>query len=136
MRFHPDASRKPDNRLQYVLCGVWILSYFAVRLILKAMGAPAAEWSRLAVAMVPLIPFTLFLMTFIRAIRKADELERRVQLEALAIAFPLALVLIMVLALVQVAIPLDTDRWSYRHVWPFFFFFWLFGLTVARQRYQ
>jgi len=45
-------------------------------------------------------------------------------------------VLIMVLALVQVAIPLDTDRWSYRHVWPFFFFFWLFGLTVARQRYQ
>src|SRR6476659_1036563 len=100
MRFHPDAPRTPDNRLQYVLCGVWILSYFAARLILKAMGEPTAQWSRLGVALLPLVPFILFLVTFIRAIRKADELERRVQLEALAIAFPLALVLIMVLALV------------------------------------
>jgi len=136
MQSQSRTERKPDNRLQYVLCGVWILSYFAARLVLKAMGEPAAEWSRLAVALLPLVPFVLFLMTFIRSIRKADELERKVHLEALAIAFPLGLVLIMILALVQVAIPLNTDTWSYRHVWPFFFFFWLFGLTVARQRYQ
>ena len=130
------ATRTDRAPLQYVLCGVWIISYFAARLLLKAMGPPAADWSRLAVALLPLIPFVLFLVTFIGAIRKADELERKIHLEALAIGFPLSLVLIMVLALVQVAMPLNTDDWSYRHVWPFFFFFWLFGLTVARQRYQ
>lgn len=125
-----------QDRRVVVYCTLWILSYFAARVALKAMGPPAAEWSRLAVALVPLIPFVLFLVEFIGSIRKADELERRVHLEALAIAYPLALVLIMVLALVQVAMPLNMDDWSYRHVWPFLPIFWLGGQMIARRRYQ
>ena len=115
---------------------IWILSYFGARLVLKSMGAPHADWTRVGVALVPLVPFVIFLWTFIGEMRKADELERRINLEALAWAYPLAMVLIMVLALMQLAMPLKEEDWSYRHVWPFFWVFWLFGQAFARRRYQ
>jgi hypothetical protein len=115
---------------------VWILSYFAARVMLKSMGAPHADWARVGVALVPLIPFVLFLWTFIGDMRNADEMERRINLEALAWAYPLAMVLIMVLALLQLAMPLKPEDWSYRHIWPFFWVFWLFGQAFARRRYQ
>ena len=100
------------------------------------MGSPQADWNRLAVALVPLVPFVAFLWKFIALMREADELERRIQLEALAIAFPLAMVLLMVLALVQLAMPLNPDDWSYRHVWYFLPIFWFGGQAIARRRYQ
>lgn len=115
---------------------IWILTYFGARLLLKSMGPPRADWARIGVALVPLVPFVIFLWTFIGDMRRADELERRINLEALAWAYPLAMVLIMVLALMQIAMPLKDDDWSYRHVWPFFWVFWLFGQAFARRRYQ
>jgi hypothetical protein len=115
---------------------VWLISYFGARALLEWMGPPHANWARLGVALVPLVPFVAFLWKFIGSMREADELERRIQLEALAIAYPLAIVLIMLLALVQLAMPLNPDDWSYRHVWPFLPIFWLGGQAIARRRYQ
>jgi len=115
---------------------VWILTYFGARLVLKSMGPPQADWARVGVALVPLVPFMIFLWTFINDMRQADEMERRIHLEALAWAYPLAMVLIMVLALMQLAMPLKEADWGYRHVWPFFWVFWLFGQAFARRRYQ
>ncbi len=115
---------------------VWVITYFGARAILEQMGSAQADWNRLAVALVPLVPFVAFLWKFIAFMREADELERRIQLEALAIAFPLAMVLLMVLALVQLAMPLNPDDWSYRHVWYFLPIFWFGGQAIARRRYQ
>ena len=115
---------------------VWVITYFGARGLLEQMGSPQADWNRLAVALVPLVPFVAFLWKFIAFIRDADELERRIQLEALAIAFPMAMVLLMVLALVQLAMPLNPDDWSYRHVWYFLPIFWFGGQAIARRRYQ
>jgi hypothetical protein len=106
------------------------------RAVLEWMGDGQPAGSRLAVALIPIIPFAAFIWKFIGALRQADELERRIQLEALAIAFPLAMVLLMILALVQLAMPLNPDDWSYRHVWYFLPIFWLGGLSIARRRYQ
>ncbi|HLE56703.1 MAG TPA: hypothetical protein VJB15_06450 [Rhodothermia bacterium] len=115
---------------------LWVISYFGARAALEQMGSPQPDWNRLAVALVPLVPFVAFLWKFIALMREADELERRIQLEALAIAFPLAMVLLMVLALVQLAMPLNPDDWSYRHVWYFLPIFWFGGQAIARRRYQ
>jgi hypothetical protein len=71
-----------------------------------------------------------------QALRDLDELERRIQLEALAIAFPGALLLIMTLGLLQLAIPLSPADWSYRHIWPFLFLFYFLGLALTRRRYR
>jgi hypothetical protein len=79
--------------------------------------------------------FAYFLWSFIRALRSADELERRIQLEALATAFPLGLLLLTTLGLVQRAVTLSFEDWSYNHVWPMFALFYLAGLMIARRRY-
>ncbi|RIK73904.1 hypothetical protein DCC62_16355 [candidate division KSB1 bacterium] len=65
-----------------------------------------------------------------------DELERRIQLEALVIAFPLAILLIMTLGLLELAVPLSPENWSYRHIWPFLTMFYFIGLAIARKRYE
>jgi hypothetical protein len=115
---------------------VWFLSYFGARAALERMNDGADGYGRLAVAIVPIVPFALFLWYFIRGLRKGDELERKIQLEALAIAFPLAILLLMILALVELAHPLNPDDWSYRHVWTFLPVFWLAGQMIARRKYQ
>ena len=130
------ARRRTSGTATVVWGIVWVLTYFGARALLETIGAPHADWRRLGVALLPLIPFAAFLWTFITLMRQADELERRIQLEALAIAYPLAMVLLMVLALVQLAMPLNPDDWSYRHVWQFLPIFWLGGQMIARRRYQ
>jgi hypothetical protein len=74
-------------------------------------------------------------VTFIRGIRSADELERRIQLEALAFAFPVGLLLLTTLGLAQRAVTLRFEDWSYNHVWPMFVVFYLAGVALARKRY-
>jgi len=131
------AVDRSNRGTQAVVWGiVWVISYFGARMALEQMGELPPDISRIVVALVPLLPFMAFLWKFISFMRAADELERRIQLEALAIAFPLAMVLLMVLALVQLATPLNPDDWSYRHVWQFLPVFWLGGQAIARRRYQ
>jgi hypothetical protein len=112
----------------------WLVLYWAVRFTLEA-HPEMADGRRLALSFLPAPVFALFLVLFVASLRRADELERRIQLEALAVAFPLGLLLLTTLALVQRARELDPQNWSYNHVWPMFAFFYLFGLMFARRRY-
>jgi hypothetical protein len=68
---------------------LWLVLYFGIRLFLAAR-TDLGSGVRLSLAFIPTPVFALFLWNFVRAIRGADELERRIQLEALAVAFPLA----------------------------------------------
>ena len=110
-----------------------IVLFFAARIALELPDLPTAL--RVVIALVPLPVFIWLLVAFIRDVREADELERRIQLEALAVAFPLTLLLVMTLGLLQIAIPLPPEDWSYRHIWPLLYVFYLVGLTNARRRY-
>jgi hypothetical protein len=112
----------------------WLVLYFCVRLTLEFRVA-SAPTLRLVLALLPVPVFALFLWTFVRSVRGADELERRIQLEALAVAFPLGLLLLTSLGLVQRAVELNFQNWSYNHVWPMFALFYIVGLTAARRRY-
>jgi hypothetical protein len=128
-------SKGPNGRLVLALLVAWLVSYFAVRFTLEATRQLPGG-ARLAMAFIPTPLFALFLWNFIKSIRAADELERRIQLEALAIAFPLALVLITTLGLAQRAVALNFQDWSYNHVWPMLAVFYLAGVTIARKRYS
>ena len=132
----PTTGKSRSGKVALTWGIVWMLSYFGARAALEWMGDRQPAGPRLAVALIPIVPFAAFIWKFIGSLREADELERRIQLEALAIAFPLAMVLLMILALVQLAMPLNPDDWSYRHVWYFLPIFWLGGLSMARRRYQ
>lgn len=117
-----------------VSAAAWIITYFLARVFVENTGLSTGL--RLFVALVPIIPFSIFLIAVLVGIREMDELHRRVHLEALAIAFPLTMFLIMLLGLVELVLPLSPDDWSYRHVWQFLPVFYFIGLAFTWRRYQ
>lgn len=125
----------PSGRLVIGLLIAWLAAYFAVRLTLD-VNPNMASRVRLALAFSPTPIFALFLWQFLRRIRAADELERRIQLEAFGFAFLLGFVLLTTLGLVQRAVELSVQDWSYNHVWPMFAVFYIAGVLAARRRYS
>lgn len=109
-----------------------LVAYFASRVLLERPDLPA----RLPVALAPLPFFLLFLAAFVRLVRGMDELERRIQLEALAFAYPAVLVLLMTLGLLQLSgIALSPADWGFRHVWQIGVVFYAGGMALASRRY-
>jgi hypothetical protein len=127
-----EMDRKKD-RATALSGGLWLVLYFVARLALEA--TTLAPWQRVIIALLPVPVFVWFLWAVAQWMKRADELERRIQLEALAVAFPLTLLLVMTLGLLQIAIELSMDDWSYRHTWPIIYLFYIFGLMRARKRY-
>ena len=132
----PVASDRPasTSRIVLGLGALWIVLYFGVRFLLEA-NSGLTPAMRLGLAFVPTPVFGLFLWRFVQGVRSADELERRIQLEALAVAFPFGVLLLTTLGLAQRAVELNFEDWSYNHVWPWFALFYLMGLGLARKRY-
>lgn len=113
---------------------IWVLTYLISRAALDAADLSSA--ARVVVALLPAIPFSAFLWLFITNIRQMDEMERKIQMEAMAFAFPMAILLLMILGLLQLAIPLSQDDWSYRHVWAFLPLFYFAGVALAWRKYK
>jgi hypothetical protein len=112
--------------------GAWFATWFAARAILESSAPP---WMRIVAALAPTPVAGVALLAIIRGARELDELEKRIQLEALAFAFVLAVLLLMTLGLLELAITLNRDDWSYRHVWAMLPMLYFGGLVVARRRY-
>lgn len=127
-------SAPPSRRRWFALASglMALVVYFASRILLERPDLPA----RLAVALAPLPFFVLFLAAFVRLVRGMDELERRVQLEALALAYPAVLVLLMTLGLLQLSgVAFSPADWSFRHVWQIGVVLYAAGIAVAARRY-
>ena len=118
----------------WALPTLFVLIYFAARAMLDMPDLPTD--ARVAAAVIPVPVFAWWLFAMARGIRRSDELERRIQLEALAIAFPLSILMMFALGLLELAIALPPQDLSYRHVWVFQVVFYFFGLMIARRRYQ
>jgi hypothetical protein len=113
---------------------LWLAAFLVARLVLERTDLSPA--TRVLVALVPVVPFAWFLWALAAQMRRLDELERRIQLEALAFAFPLAMLFLMGLGLMELAVPLSKDDWSFRHVWAMLPMLYFLGLALARWRYQ
>ena len=133
----PKSPAQQERRATYtlaILTILWIATYFFARGFLESPGPSTAV--RVGVALLPIPFFAGALWKFIGMLRGADEFERRIHLEALAVAFPLTMLLLMILALMQRAVTLKFEDWSYAHVWYYLPMFYLGGLVLARRRYQ
>ncbi|HEX6315018.1 MAG TPA: hypothetical protein VFZ73_09170 [Gemmatimonadaceae bacterium] len=111
----------------------WFVAWIGARIALESTAMP--PWLRIVAALAPAPLAAAALFTLVRAARELDELERRIQLEALAFAFVLSMLLLMTLGLMELAIVLNRDDWSYRHVWAMLPTLYLVGLILARRRY-
>jgi len=134
MSAKPVATSTPLFARPPLWVGSWFASWIGARIVLENPDLPA--WARIAAALAPVPLAAAVLLTIVRGARELDELERRIQLEALATAFVLAVLLIMTLGLMELAVTLNRDDWSYRHVWAILPMLYLAGMIFARRRYS
>ena len=113
---------------------LWLSVYLLSRgLLAMGIASPAA---RIAIALLPTPFFVYYLWTWMKGVGEMDELERRIELEALGFAFPAAVVMLMTLGLLDAAIGLNPDDFSLRHIWAMMPIFYYAGLWRAKRRYQ
>lgn len=113
---------------------LFVFSYLIARIVMNQVES--SEVIRIGAALLPVAPFIWMLWDIIKRVRGMDELQQRIQLEALAIAYPLALLLLMSLGLLELATSLPPEDLSYRHVWLMLPLLYFIGLRVARGRYK
>ena len=113
---------------------VWVVIYWIALYILKSPETSGAL--KVAMVLLPVVPFAVFLFRFIGYVRSLDELHRRVHLEALALAFPIATLFLMTLGLVEKAGALSAKYWSYQDVWYYLPLFYLIAVAISWRRYR
>ena len=84
----------------------------------------------------PTITFGLFIYNYIKGVGAMDEVQRRIQLEAVVWAFSLGLLLLMTLGLLDFVVVLKKEDWGYTHIIPYFFLFYFFGIFISRRKYN
>ena len=87
---------------------LWVSVYLLSRGLLE-LTIPSAA-ARVAIALLPTPFFVYYLWTWMKGVGEMDELERRIELEALGFAFPAALVFLMTIGLLDLAIALESRR--------------------------
>ena len=91
---------------------------------------------RVILALLPIGPFGWMLWNFIKGAAGLDELQRKIQLEALAIAYPVMMVFLMTIGLLDIAIGLSYENFGLKHLWYYMPVFYFLGLFIATRRYQ
>jgi hypothetical protein len=86
-----------------------------------------------AIAFLPIIPSALALWAFMRMFRGFDELQRRIQLEAVAFSFLATCLITLTWAFQQNA---GLPRFDVSWVAPLLIALWGLGLGIAKRRYE
>lgn len=133
----PESKPRSDRRsnvLSVLVPAGFVLAYFAARVGFDRVeqGSGAA----LALALLPVPFFALLIFGYVRAVRGMDELERRIQLEALVFAFPIALLIALTAGLLDLAGFHGAHNWDLPRLWPMLLFPYWFGIFLAAWRYR
>ncbi|HZR63734.1 MAG TPA: hypothetical protein VFA85_01230 [Terriglobales bacterium] len=123
------ASRKYRFRTLVVAAAYMALTYASVRWLHRQ---PALPW-RYVIAILPVLPIFLMPALVIEYFRNLDELQKKIQLEALGFAFAATALSTLSYGFLQNA-GLPDVNWVW--VWPIMAVFWTIGLLAARWRYR
>jgi hypothetical protein len=113
---------------------LWASVYLLSRGLLE-LTIPSSA-ARVAIALLPTPFFIYYLWTWMKGVSEMDELQRRIELEALGFAFPAAVVFLMTIGLLDLAVTLNPDDWSLHHVWLMLPLLYYVGLFRAKRRYE
>lgn len=109
---------------------------YAVMLLVSVFlikHGPSSAWWSIPLALVPMIPVLLALRAFLRFFHRIDELQKRIQLEALALSFGITCLVTWGYGLLEYA-GLPALSWIW--VSPFMLVLWAIGGHIASRRYQ
>jgi hypothetical protein len=133
----PTADRAPKARSSLtgsILVPVlFVAAYLAARVGIDAL--PQRSAGALAVALLPVPAFAWLIYAVVRGIRSLDELERRIQLEALAFAFPVSLLIVFTAGLLHLAGFRGEGDWDPPRLLPLVLMPYFIGIVLARRRY-
>ncbi len=87
------------------------------------------------IAIVPIITFAIFVLKYIKSISALDEVQQRVQLEAVVIGFSLTLMLIMLLFLLELCGISNQGLFGYAHMVIYCWAFYFIGWFISRRKY-
>ena len=85
------------------------------------------------IALLPIIPSAFALASFLRYFRTLDELQRRIQLEAVAFSFLATCLITLTWAFQQNA---GLPRFDVSWVAPLLILLWGIGVGIAKRRYE
>ncbi len=107
-----------------------MLAYVLVLFVSVALiqRDPQAPW-RYALAVAPVVA----LLGFIRFLRRVDELQRRIQLEAIGLSFAATAILTFAYGFLE---DVGFPRLSYGWILPLMVMLWGLGLGLASRRYR
>ncbi len=113
----------------------WLGVYFAARVGLQHLRAGSLEAIFVA-ALAPTFAFFAFVWVVQRAVRRADELQRLVQLDALAFAFSTTICVLMGLGLLDIAHGGRLEFPPLADWWVLLPMLYAVCLVVAQRRYR
>ncbi len=88
---------------------------------------------RYTVALLPMLPLLLVPFVVVRSLQRMDELQKRIQLEALAFGFTASALLTFGYGFLQ-GVGLPQVNWCF--VWPVMAVCWIVGQMLASRRYR
>ncbi|SFQ77737.1 hypothetical protein SAMN03159489_05464 [Pseudomonas sp. NFPP07] len=111
-----------------------LLAYL-VAVVLSTYLLPGMDSSagRIAVSLIPVIPMIAMALVVIRQLRRLDELNQRIQLNALGIAFVCTALITFSYGFLEIA---GLPRLSMFAVWPIMGSVWLVATLLGNRRYQ
>ena len=129
-----NKQKKHVNDRVIVYAVICSTSYIGSLFALKTLDISQA--AGIILTLVTILAFSLFIYKYYRSIYFMDEVQVKIQMEAVVIAFSLGLLLLMTLGLLELRIQLNKDDWSYRHLFPMFLAFYFIGLLISRNKYN
>jgi hypothetical protein len=112
---------------------LWVSVYLLSRGLLKLDVDQTAL--RVAIALLPVPFFVSYLWTWMNGVAAMDELQRRIELEALGFAFPATLVFLMTIGLLDLAVTLPPEVFRLHELWLMMPMLYYIGLWRAQRRY-
>lgn len=117
-----------------LFAALWFISYTICFLVIK--NASPDKTTGIFLSFIPVLTFALFIYSIIKGVSSMDEVQIRIQMEAVVIAFSLGLLSLMTLGLLDLVVTLKKEDWGYRHLVPYFAIFYFIGLIVSKRKYD
>ncbi|AQZ51696.1 hypothetical protein [Martelella mediterranea] len=117
--------------LMFAGLAAYMLTLFLAQRLLA--GGLEPDWLRISLSIAPMLPVAAICWIVFRSISRLDEMQRKLQLEALSLAFAgTALITFGYGFLEGIGMP----RLSMFVVWPLMAVLWVAGLVIGRIRYR
>ena len=127
---HKAASRLYLREFSLAMAAYVVVLLIAVTLI---NISPGSAWWRIPLALSPVVPIIFALFAYMRFVSHVDELQRRIQFEALAFGFGISGILTFSYGFLE---DVGFPHLSWTFVFPLMIAFWGIGVVIASRRYR